>query len=122
MCSLYRIFCTSLSISLYLHKASSCVLLAKLCCDSGHDPQTATFPRMPSVTDFQVCYHGLALGSRVHRVGKNCFWISLFVPFTCPLLVSREFSMSIRINTLTSLTIGQIRTDKPDLFCRYFTN
>jgi hypothetical protein len=28
MCSLYRIFCTSLSISLYLHKASSCVLLA----------------------------------------------------------------------------------------------
>ena len=51
MCSLYRIFCTSLSISLYLHKASSCVLLAKLCCDLGHDPQTATFPRMPSITD-----------------------------------------------------------------------
>ena len=51
VCSLYRIFCTSLSISLYLHKASSCVLLAKLCCDLGHDPQTATFPRMPSITD-----------------------------------------------------------------------
>ena len=62
-------------------------------------------------------YPRLRPGSRLSSLLQNLvYWISLFVPSTCPLLVSREFSMSIRINTLTSLTIGQIRTDRPDLF------
>ena len=61
-------------------------------------------------------YPRLRPGSRLSSLLQKCvYWISLFVPFTCSLLVSREFSMSIRINTLTSLTIGQIRNDIPGL-------
>ena len=85
-------------------KSATVLIAAKLCCDSGHDPQTATFPQMPSITDFQVCYHGFALGSWVHRVGKfiknksgPCEWIrttalQIFVPLQLSLLIADLWS------------------------------
>jgi hypothetical protein len=60
----------SLATSSYVLDGRTALIAAKLYCGLGNYSQTAIFPRMPSVTDFQVCYHGLALGSRVHRVGK----------------------------------------------------
>ncbi len=60
----------SLATSSYVLGGRTALIAAKLYCGLGNYSQTAIFPRMPSVTDFQVCYHGLALGSRVHRVGK----------------------------------------------------
>ena len=60
----------SLATSSYVLDGRTALIAAKLYCGLGNYSQTAIFPRMPSITDYQVCYHGFALGSWVHRVGK----------------------------------------------------
>ena len=39
---------------------TTALIAAKLYCGLGNYSQTATFPQRPSVTDFQVRYHGFA--------------------------------------------------------------
>jgi len=60
----------SLATSSYVLGGRTALIAAKLYCGLGNYSQTAIFPRMPSITDYQVCYHGFALGSWVHSVGK----------------------------------------------------
>ena len=60
----------SLATSSYVLGGRTALIAAKLYCGLGNYSQTAIFPRMPSITDCQVCYHGFALGSWVHSVGK----------------------------------------------------
>ena len=94
----------SLATSSYVLGGRTALIAAKLYCGLGNYSQTAIFPRMPSITDYQACYHGFALGSWVHRVGKiikeqngEGRWIrtialQIFVPLQLSLLISDLWS------------------------------
>jgi len=84
LCSLYRIFCTSLSISLYLHKASSYVPLAnrklECSCSNVREPlllnATSDLHPLQKVKSFlpQLCKY-LTLPSPKNQLSKHAHQI-----------------------------------------------